>query len=84
MKIICKHNGKILDEYGFGDINILKIQTLNEKNIKDITKIIQFRATNDYDFEYGIGGSSIDEYYKIKNIKFSNNNTEIIVKVSKI
>ncbi|MCK5536511.1 MAG: hypothetical protein KAI79_06775 [Bacteroidales bacterium] len=84
MKIICKHNGNILTDYGFGNIEIDEIVELTEKNLEMVKERIRFRATDTYDFEYGIGGFVGDEYYKIKNIKFSNNDSEIIVRVSKI
>ena len=84
MKIICKHNGKILDEYGFGYLEIAGIKELTEENLEKIKKRIKFRPTDRYDFEYGIGGFVGDEYYKIKDIKFANNDTEIVVKVSKV
>jgi hypothetical protein len=87
MKIVIKHNGQILDLYGFGNIDIPEIKPdthLNQIVCGVIKKRIQFRNNELWDFEYGIGGFHGDEYYKIKNIKFSNNNTEIIVKVSKI
>jgi len=84
MKIICKNNGKTLNKFGYDKKSIDKIYELSEENIAKIKEIIRWRNTEIYDFEYGIGGFIGDEYYKIKNIKLSNNNTEIIVKVSKI
>jgi len=87
MKIICKHNGIILDKYGLNNKNIEIKETLNilsDENINKIKQNLSFRGNEFYDFEYGIGGSPTDEYYKIKNIKLSNNDTEIIVRVSKI
>ena len=84
MKIVCKHNGTILDKYGFGNITIEPIKNLTAENINAIKEKIRFRATDTYDFEYGIGGFVGDEYYKIKNISFADNNTKIIVKVHKV
>ena len=84
MKIVCKHNGIILTEYGFDNIEIEDIKELTESNLEMIKERIRFRPSDAYDFEYGIGGFVGDEYYKIKNIKFSDNNTKIVVRVSKI
>jgi len=79
MKIIVKHNGEILDDYGYGEKEIDDKIALSNEEIK---KILQFRATEHYDFEYGIGGSISDRYFKIKSIKLADNNTQVIVKVS--
>ena len=76
MKITVNHNGEILDEFGFDKLFIDKF---SEENV---IKRLQFRPTKTYDFEYGIGGSPIDRYFKIKSIKLANNDTEIVVKVS--
>jgi hypothetical protein len=87
MKVIIKHNGEILDKFGFGDIDIPEVTpetALNQLVNGFIRKKIQWRATSEYDFEYGIGGSPTDEYYKIKSIKFSDNKTNLVVKVSKV
>ena len=85
-KIICKHNGTILNDYGFDNIFIELEQNkeLTSELKKQIISRIQFRNTDKCDFEYGIGGVSGDEYFKIKNMNFANNNTSIIVKVSKV
>ncbi len=82
-KVIIKHNGKILEDYGFGNI-FMDIDNLSSKNKEKIIKRIQFRNNELYDFEYGIGGFVSDEYYKIKSIKLQNNDIEVIVKVSKV
>jgi len=90
MKIIIKHNGRVLSEYGFDsksipNENISIIDNKLTKISKDrIKEIVQFRPSEHADFEYGIGGFVGDEYYKIKDIKLQNNNTEILVKVSKV
>jgi len=84
MKITCKHNGQILDNFGFGTKFMNDITELNDETKAKIIKFLKFRDTDEYDFEYGIGGSPTDEYYKVKNISFANNCTEVIVKVRKV
>ena len=75
---------KSLLNTGMRDIVIPEIKELTMKNIEIIKDIVRFRAADNYDFEYGIGGFGGDEYYKIKNIKFYDNNTNIVVRVSKV
>lgn len=84
-KVIVKHNGTILDEYGYGNIymDLGNSWDMNEHIKAQVTRRIQFRNTDRFDFEYGIGGFVGDEYYKIKSIKLADNRTTIIVKVSK-
>jgi hypothetical protein len=84
MKIICKHNGTILDQYGYDNKTIDDVKELDEPTVARIVEIVRWRATDRYDFEYGIGGFAGDEYYKIKHITFANNDTEILVRVSKV
>ena len=84
MKIIVKHNGIILDKFGYDNLEIEDINELSLHNIELIKSRVKFRDTDKWDFEYGIGGCNNDEYYKIKNIQFANNNSEIVVKVSKV
>jgi len=82
MKIICKHNGEILDSYGYESKYIDEIKELDEDTIERVKEILRWRPRNGYDFQYGIGGCYNDKYYKIKSVGFQNNNTEIIVRVS--
>ena len=82
MKVTVKHNGEILDDFGYGEKEIDDEIVFSNDMEEKIKHILQFRATEDYDFEYGIGGCGFDRYFKIKSIKLPNNNTQIIVKVS--
>jgi len=88
MKIIIKHNGLVLTDYDYDNLYInniiIKNNVITNDSIEKIKKRIQFRETENYDFEYGIGGHISDKYFKIKSIKPQNNDTEIIVKVSEI
>lgn len=69
MKIDIYHKGKILDSYGFGDLEIDLEET--DENARDkVLKKVQWRSTNEYDFEYGIGGVIWDRYFKIEEIDF--------------
>jgi len=84
MRIICKHNGIILDKYHCENLEIENVNELDEKTVDRIISIVRWRPTKNYDLEYGIGGFVCDEFYSIKHIAFSNNDTEIIVKLSKV
>ena len=84
MQIVCKHNGEILDKFGYDKLKIDNITELNEENLEKIKNIIKWRETDKWDFEYGIGGWNGDQYYKIKSINFADNNTKIVAKCSKI
>jgi len=83
MKIICSYHGEILDKFHCENLQIDDVQELNPKIINTIKSIVCFRSDGKFDLEYGIGGWSGDEYYTIKSINFQNNDTEIIVKLSK-
>jgi len=86
MKVQCKHLGTELLDFGYDNISVEEIREvkevkeLNERTKEMIIKSVQFRPTEEYDFEYGIGGSVLDEYYKVKDIQFRNNLIEIEVK----
>ncbi len=84
MKVVVKHNGTILNEYGMDNIQIDKITKITPENFKIIKERLQFRPTEYSDFEYGIGGWIGDKHFKIKNIQLQNNDTEVIVRVSKV
>lgn len=74
--VTVQHNGVVLHNFHLRGLVACSVVDLHNK--------LRFRATEVYDFEYGIGGSPLDEYYRIKSIKLADNDTRYRVKVSKV